>query len=408
MDSSLLSQRARGIQYSANAAASLKAQALKKAGVDVLNLTVGEPGFDTPDFIKLAARQAMEAGKTKYIPAKGILPLRKAVSDKLQRENHIAYSPDEICVANGAKQVLFNALAATVNPGDEVIIPAPCWSTLTEMVKFVGGVPQLVFAGVAQQFRMTAEQLAQAITPRTKWVLFNSPNNPTGVVYPDADWQAFARVLRQHPHVLILVDEIYEHILFTGRPLTNLLHIAPDLRERILLVNGVSKTFAMTGWRVGYGAGPQALVDAMATIQSQTTSGGCSISQHAAVVALTHVTDFVADARAEYRSRRDLLLHALQETQLQVVPPEGGFFVLPNWTAYRGWFTPHGKVLLTDDDFTDYLLSEGGVATIAGSAFAADGYFRLSIAAETSTIKLAGQRIVDACRRLQPSATPAG
>lgn len=405
MDSSLLSQRARGIQYSANAAASLKAQALKKAGVDVLNLTVGEPGFDTPDYIKLAARQAMEAGKTKYIPAKGILPLRKAVSDKLQRENHMAYNPDEICVANGAKQVLFNALAATVNPGDEVIIPAPCWSTLTEMVKFVGGVPQLIFAGVSQQFKITAEQLAQAITPRTKWVLFNSPNNPTGVVYQDAEWQAFARVLRQNPHVLILIDEIYEHILFTGRPLTNLLHIAPDLRERILLVNGVSKTFAMTGWRVGYGAGPQTLVDAMATIQSQTTSGGCSVSQHAAVVALTHATDFVADARAEYRSRRDLLLHALQETQLQVVPPDGGFFVLPNWTAYRSWFSPHGKVLLTDDDFTDYLLSEGGVATIAGSAFAADGYFRLSIAAETSTIKLAGQRIVDACLRLKPLTT---
>jgi aspartate aminotransferase len=403
MDSSLLSQRARGIQYSANAAASLKAQALKKAGVDVLNLTVGEPGFDTPDYIKQAARQAMEAGKTKYIPAKGILPLRKAVSSKLQRENHVSYNPDEICIANGAKQILFNALAATVNPGDEVIIPAPCWSTLTEMVKFVGGIPHVVFAGVEQQFKITAEQLAQAITPRTKWVLFNSPNNPTGVVYQEAEWQAFARVLRQNPHVLVLIDEIYEHILFTGRPLANLLHIAPDLRERILLVNGVSKTFAMTGWRVGYGAGPQALVDAMTTIQSQTTSGGCSISQHAAVVALTHPTDFVGNARSEYRSRRDLLLHALQETALQVVPPEGGFFVLPNWTAYRGWFTPNGKVLLNDDDFTDYLLSDGGVATIAGSAFAAEGYFRLSIAAETSTIKLAGQRIVDACHRLNAS-----
>ncbi len=402
MSTSYLSNRVKSIGFSANASASLKAKELQGKGIDLIDLTIGEPSFDTPEYIKQAAIEALRDGKTKYIPAQGIAALRNAISHKLQKENNLSYSAEQISVANGAKQIIFNAIAATVDAGDEVIIPAPCWSTLVEVVKFNQGIPVVISAGSEQNYKILPWQVEAAITDRTKWLLLNSPNNPTGAVFSLDEWLALAEVLRRHPQVLVLVDEIYEHILFTNEALPNLLHVAPDLKDRVLIVNGFSKTFAMTGWRVGYGAGPTDLIKAMTVIQSQTTSGGSSISQAAALAALTRSADdqFVEKTRQEYQLRRDILVRALSDTRLSVVSPDGSFFVLPDWSEYHGWLTPEGKALITDQDFSDYLLQHAAVATISGDAFHAQGHIRLSIAADTDLVRKAGQRIATACAQL--------
>jgi len=396
-----LSKRVQRVSLSANAAAKSRATELRDSGRDILDLTTGEPDFDTPEHIKQAACAAIAAGATKYTPTPGVKALRLAVQRKLERENRLSYPLPSIVIANGAKQIIFNAFAATLDDGDQVLVPTPYWPSFPDSVRFNGGEPVFIGCPLEQSCKLTAVQLEQHIGERTRWLILNGPGNPSGAVYTEPELQAIAEVLRRHAQVLILLDELYEHIRFDDRTALNLLNVAPDLQDRCLLVGGVSKTYAMTGWRVGFGAGPQDLTTAMTVVQSQSTSGASSVGQAAALAALDGGLGFLPPQVEAYQLRRDLLLDALRPVDgLQVLEPQGGFFVFVRCAGLIGRYRPDGQRLISDADVVDYLLEEG-VAGVAGSAYGLSPWFRLSIATATDSVVEAGRRIANACAQLR-------
>lgn len=396
-----LSQRVQRVSLSANAAAKSRATALREAGRDILDLTTGEPDFDTPAHIKQAACAAIAAGATKYTPTPGVKALRVAVQHKLRRENQLDYPLASIVIANGAKQIIFNAFAATLDDGDEVLVPTPYWPSFPDSVRFNGGEPVFIECGLEQGCKLTPRQLEQHIGERTRWLILNSPGNPSGALYSAAELQGLAQVLRRYPDVLILLDELYEHIRFDGLAVQSLLNVAPDLQSRCLVVGGVSKTYAMTGWRIGFGAGPQVLTDAMTVVQSQSTSGASSVGQAAALAAFEGGLDFLPEQVAAYRQRRDVLVSRLRDVPgLEVLEPQGGFFVFVCCAGLLGRYRPDGQRLQHDADVVAYLLEEG-VAGVAGSAYGLSPWFRLSIATATETVAEAGRRIAHACGQLR-------
>ena len=399
-----LSKRIQRVSLSANAAAKSRATALREAGRDIIDLTTGEPDFDTPEHIKQAAYTAINGGATKYTPTPGVKKLREAVQRKLQRENRLDYALPSIVIGNGAKQVIFNAFASTLDEGDEVLVPVPYWPSFPDIVRVNGGEPVFIECDLDQGCKLTPAQLEQHINERTRWLILNGPGNPSGAVYSEAELLALADVLRRHPHVLVLLDELYEHIRFDGQPALSLLNVAPDLQSRALLIGGVSKTYAMTGWRIGFGAGPQALTSAMTVMQSQSTSGASSVGQAAALAAFEGGLGFLPEQIQAYRQRRDLLVAALSDVDgLEVLVPEGGFFVFVRCAGLLGRVRPDGQRLTDDGEVVDYLL-EQGVAGVAGSAYGLSPWFRLSIATATSSVIEAGRRIADACARLRVEA----
>lgn len=395
---SLLAHRLNLIQPSPTLAMTAKANELKAKGHDIIGLSAGEPDFDTPDHIKQAAIKAMEAGQTKYTPVEGTLALRKAIQEKLLRDNQLSYEMDQITVGNGAKQIIFNALLATVEEGDEVIIPAPYWVSYPDMVHLCGGTSVIVPCDEKSRFKLTPQALEAAITPKTKWVILNSPSNPTGGIYTQEDLKRLADVLVHHPHVYMLSDDIYEHLIYDQNTYTTLATVAPNLQDRILLVNGVSKSHSMTGWRIGYGAGPRALIKTITMIQSHSTSSSCSISQAAAITALTGPQDFLKTWTKIFQERRDLALEIINATPgLSCFKPEGAFYLYISCAGLLGKSTPEGKKILTDQDVALYLLESVGIASVSGNAFGLSPYIRISYAIETSLLQ-------EACHRIQKAA----
>ena len=396
-----LSQRVQRVSLSANAAAKFRATELREAGRDILDLTTGEPDFDTPEHIKQAAYAAIAGGATKYTPRPGVKALRLAVQRKLADENGLDYPLSSIVITNGAKQIIFNAFAATLDDGDEVLVPTPYWPSFPDSVRFNGGEPVFIECGLEQGCKLLPAQLEQHINERTRWLILNGPGNPSGAVYSAEELQALAEVLRRHPSVLILLDELYEHIRFDGRPAQSLLNVAPDLQDRCLLVGGVSKTYAMRGWRIGFGAGPKTLTDAIAVVQSQSTSGSSSVGQAAALAAYNGGLDFLAEHVAAYQLRRDVLVETLAAVDgLEVLETQGGFFVFVRCAGLLGRVRPDGQRINNDDDLVAWLLEEG-VAGVAGSAYGLSPWFRLSIATATDSVAEAGRRIASACGKLQ-------
>jgi aspartate aminotransferase len=375
---------------------------LKAAGHDVIGLGSGEPDFDTPDHIKEAAHDAIRRGMTHNTAVNGISELRKAIATKLKRENGLEYKLDQITVGCGSKQVLFNALMATVHAGDEVIIPAPYWVSYPDMVLLCEASPVFVQCPAENGFKMRPEQLERAITPRTKWLLLNSPSNPSGAVYTRAELKALCQVLLPHPHVWLMTDDIYEHLIYEGPQFTTAAQAEPGLYDRTLTVNGLSKGYCMTGWRVGYGAGPAGLIAAMNAIQSQSTTHTSSISQWAAVAALNGPTDFIRENNRIFRERRDLVVSMLNQTKgLHCRKPEGAFYVYPSCAPVIGRRTPQGKVITDDEEFAIYLLEAAGVGVVHGEAFGLSPHVRLSYAASTAILEEACQRIQRACAALK-------
>ena len=374
---------------------------LKAAGRDIIGLGAGEPDFPTPLNIREAAKRAIDAGKTRYTAVDGIAELKTAVSAKFLRENFLSYTAEQITVGTGGKQVLYNALMATINPGDEVVIPAPYWVSYPDMVRLAGGEPVVIEAGFDAGFRITPDQLEAAITPRTKWLIFNSPSNPTGAGYSPDQLKALTDVLERHPHVWVMSDDMYEHIAFPGFEFRTPAQIAPALYDRTLTVNGVSKAYAMTGWRIGYAGGPKELIGAMRKIQSQSTSNPCSISQWAAVEALRGSQDFLADWVKAFQERRDVVVSMLNEAEgITCATPEGAFYVYPSCAGTIGKKTPKGDVIGNDGDFAELLLQEEGVAVVHGEAFGLSPFFRISYATGIEALKEACMRIQRFCASL--------
>ncbi len=397
-----LAQSLSRIKPSPTIGVSAKARALKAAGRDVIGLGAGEPDFDTPDSIKEAAVRAIWAGQTKYTDVDGTPELKRAVCAKFKRENGLDYAPDQITVANGGKQVIFNALLATLDPGDEVVVPAPYWVSYPDIAMLFGGTVVPVVGPEERGFKVQPADLEAAITPRTKWVILNSPNNPTGAAYSRAELKALTGVLVRHPHVHVLTDDIYEHLVYDGFEFVTPVQVEPALYDRTLTLNGVSKAYAMTGWRIGYAAGPKALIKAMAMVQSQSTTNACSISQAAAVAALTGPQDFIPERAMVFRERRDLVVRMLgQAPGITCRTPEGAFYVYPSCAGCIGKTTPDGKTLATDEDFATYLLEAEGVAVVHGAAFGLSPYFRISYATSTSALEEACHRIRRACEALR-------
>ena len=390
------------VKPSATIAVTNKARELKAAGRDVIGLGAGEPDFDTPDNIKEAAMKAIRDGKTKYTAVDGIPELKAAIADKFKRENGLAYTAGQITVGTGGKQVLYNALMATVNPGDEVLIPTPYWVSYPDMVLLAGGTPTFVEASLASNFKVTAQALEKAITPKTKWFIFNSPSNPSGAAYSRAELKALTDVLVRHPQVWVMTDDMYEHLVYDDFVFTTPAQVEPALMERTLTVNGVSKAYCMTGWRIGYAGGPTQLIKAIATIQSQSTSNPTSISQYAALEALTGPQDFIAEHNKVFKDRRDLIVSMLNQTSgLNCPTPEGAFYVYPSCAALIGRKAPSGKVIASDDDFVTELLEAEGVAVVQGSAFGFGPNFRISYATSTEALETAGERIQRFCAGLR-------
>lgn len=378
-----------------------RATAMQREGLPVIILGAGEPDFDTPDNVKEAAKAAIDRGETKYTALDGTPELKKATAEKFRRENGVDYALDEITVATGAKQILFNALMASLNPGDEVIIPTPYWTSYSDIVEICGGVPVLIPCDAQAGFRLQAEQLEKTITPKTRWVLLNSPSNPSGAAYAETDYRPLLNVLLCHPHVWLIVDDMYEHIVYDGFRFVTPVAIEPRLKDRTLTVNGVSKAYAMTGWRIGYAGGPKALIKAMAVIQSQATSCPSSISQAAAVEALTGPQDFLKERQEIFRQRRNLVVSALNAIPgIDCRTPEGAFYTFANCGGLIGRTTPSGKQINTDRDFTDHLLDEAHVAVVPGTAFGLSPYFRISYATSLDELRVALQRIGIACCKL--------
>lgn len=392
------------VQPSASMAVSGMAKALSDAGHDVIDLGLGEPDFDTPAHIVEAAHEAALAGKTRYEPTAGAPELKQAIIGKLSRENDLTFNPDEIIVSNGAKQVIFNALMATLEPGEEVLLCAPHFDTYKTMTLVLGGVPKILPCVAEDGFRLTPAALEEAISEKTRWLFLNSPSNPAGAAYAAADLAALGDVIARHPRLLVLSDEIYEHITFDNMPFTAFAAACPDLRERTLTVNGVSKAFAMTGWRIGYGAAPRDLISEMAKVQSQVTSGACAIAQAAAAAALNGPQDDVARFREAFERRRNLVVAAVEEIPgLTLAPPGGAFYTFIGCAAYIGATAPDGTVIEDDIGFTKYLLNEGKVAAVPGSAYSLSPFFRLSTAASDDKLTAAMQRIAGCVSKLNPT-----
>ena len=399
---SQLAERLSRIKPSATIAVSQKARELKAAGRDVIGLGAGEPDFDTPDNIKKAAIAAIENGETKYTAVGGTPELKKAICDKFKRENDLAYTPDQVIAGTGGKQVLYNALMATLNPGDEVIIPAPFWVSYPDMVLLAEGEPVIVPCSQNNNFKLRAEDLGAAITPKTKWIILNSPSNPTGAAYSHDEMKAITDVLKKHEHVWVLTDDMYEHLVYDGFKFVTPAQVEPALYERTLTMNGVSKAYCMTGWRIGFAGGPKDLIKAMTTIQSQSTSNPSSISQAAAVEALNGPQGFIAEHNEAFKARRDLVVEMLNKCPgLACHRPEGAFYVYPSCAGAIGKKTPDGKAIASDGDFVTYLLEAEGVAAVQGEAFGLSPYFRISYATSIEALREACTRIKRACEALK-------
>jgi len=383
------------VKPSPTIAVSNLAAELKAKGQDVIGLGAGEPDFDTPQNIKDAAVAAIAAGKTKYTAVDGIPELKAAICAKFKRENGLDYTPAQVSVGTGGKQILYNALMATLNPGDEVVIPAPYWVSYPDMVLLAGGTPVIAEAQAQTAYKLTPEQLEAAITPKTKWFIFNSPSNPTGAGYTAEELKGLTDVLLRHPHVWVMTDDMYEHLVYDDFKFATPAQVEPELYDRTLTCNGVSKAYAMTGWRIGYAAGPVELIKAMGKIQSQSTSNPCSISQWAAVEALNGPQDYIATNNATFKRRRDLVVAMLNEAEGIACPvPEGAFYVYPSIAGCIGKVTPAGVKIDSDETFAKALLEERGVAVVFGGAFGLSPCFRISYAT-------ADELLVDACTRIQ-------
>jgi len=392
---SLLSQTLARVKPSPTIAITGRARELAAEGRDIISLSAGEPDFDTPAHIREAAKAAIDAGHTRYTAVDGIPELKRAICDKFARENGLDYKPSQVTVGTGGKQILYNALMATLNPGDEVIIPAPYWVSYPDMVLLAGGTPVVIEGAMQNGYRITPEQLEAAITPRTKWVILNSPSNPTGAGYGKDHLRGLADVLMRHPHVWVLSDDIYEHLVFDDFRFVTPAQVEPGLKSRTLTMNGVSKAYAMTGWRIGYGAGPEELIRAMAKLQSQSTSNPCSISQYAALAALEGPQDYINESRAVFQRRRDLVVAGLNACPgIDCPVPQGAFYVYPSIAALIGKTSAAGTVIVDDEAFATALLDETGVAVVFGAAFGLSPHFRISYATSD-------ELLADACARIK-------
>jgi aspartate aminotransferase len=402
---SFIATRLSKIKPSATLALAAKAQEMKAEGKDVIGLSVGEPDFDTPDHIKAAAKKAMDAGKTKYTPVPGTVELRKAIVEKFKRENNLTYTADQVIVGTGGKQVLYNAFMATLNLGDEVVIAAPYWVSYPDMVMLAEGTPVIVNTTAQSGFKMTAQALEKAITSKTKWVIINSPSNPTGAAYTREELKALGEVLKKHPNVWVLTDDIYEHLIYDGFEFSTIAEVVPELYSRTLTVNGVSKAYAMTGWRIGYAAGPVDLIKAMGKVQGQSTSNPSSISQAAAVEALNGDQAFLKDWCAKFQERRDLVVGMLNKADgIECTASEGAFYVFASCAGVIGKKTPEGKTVETDTDFANYLLEKHHVVVVQGVEFGYSPAFRVSYALDKATLTKACERIQKACAELTGAA----
>jgi aspartate aminotransferase len=398
---SFIASRIGRIKPSPTVAAGQKARELRATGRDIISLDAGEPDFDTPDSIKDAGIAAIRNGQTKYTAVDGTQELKAAIAAKFKRENGLEYGLDQITVGAGGKHVLFNALMATLDPGDEVIVPAPYWVSYPDMTILAEGTPVIVQCPEDKGFKLQPADLERAITPRTKWLILNSPSNPTGAAYTRAELKGLADVLMRHPQVHILNDDMYEHLVYDDFEFTTIAQVEPGLYDRTLTVNGVSKSYAMTGWRIGYAGGPAALIKAMAKIQSQSTTNPSSISQAAAVAALSGPQDFIAERGLAFKERRDLVVSMLNQAKgITCHRPEGAFYVFPSCAGTIGKTTPDGKVIATDEDFALYLLMEAGVSVVFGAAFGMSPFFRISYAASIESLEDACGRIQRACGAL--------
>ncbi len=396
-----LSSRLGNVKPSPTGALFGRVAELKAEGKDIIGLVAGEPDFDTPENIKEAAIKSIRDGYTKYTPVDGAPALKEAIRKKFESENGLTYKNDEIIVSCGGKHVIFNAFVATLSPGDEVVIPAPYWVSYPEMVLLCDGKPVVVTPSAGSGFKLTAGELEAAITPRTKWLVLNSPSNPSGAAYTEIELLEIAQVLRRHPHVLVLSDDIYEHLTYGDFQFRTIAQVAPDLYERTLTMNGVSKTYCMTGWRIGYAGGPREIVRAMAAVQSHSTTNPTSISQAAAIEALNGPQDFIASNNKAFRRRRDAVVAAMNKIDgIECHEPEGAFYVYPSCKGLIGKATPGGETISNDEDFARYLLEEAGVGMVFGAAFGLSPHFRLSYAADDAVLEDACQRIADACSRL--------
>jgi aspartate aminotransferase len=393
-----LAKRLARIKPSPTLALTAKVNELKRAGVDIIGLGAGEPDFDTPEHIKQAAVAALKAGETKYTTVDGTAELKAAVAAKFSRENGLDYKPSQVSVACGGKHIIYNALMATLDAGDEVIIPAPYWVSYPDMVLLAEGQPVIVEAAAADGFKLKPAALEAAITRRTKWFILNSPSNPTGAAYSAEELKALGEVLKRHPQVRVLADDIYEHLVYDGFRFHTIAQVVPELYERTLTMNGMAKAYAMTGWRIGFAGGPADLIKAMATIQSQSTSNPCSISQAASVVALNGPKDFLVERNRVFKERRDLVVAMLNQAQgLECLTPEGAFYVYPKCAGVIGKTAPDGRTIESSQDFAAYLLEAEKVAVVHGAAFGLDPYFRISYATATELLE-------EACRRIQRAA----
>ena len=391
---SIIAESLSRIKPSPTMAVTQKAAELKAAGRDVIGLGAGEPDFDTPDNIKAAAIAAIEAGDTKYTAVAGTPALKEAIATKFKRDNGLDYASDQIIVGVGGKQVLYNALMASLNPGDEVIIPAPYWVSYPDMTLLADGTPVIVECGQEHGFKLQADKLENAITDKTKWLILNSPSNPTGAAYSRDDMKTVTDVLMRHTDVWVMSDDMYEHLVYDGFTFVTPAQVEPGLFDRTLTINGVSKSYAMTGWRIGYAGGPAELIKAMSKVQSQSTSNPCSVSQAAAVEALNGPQDFIAERNTVFAERRDMVVELINDIDgLTCLTPEGAFYVYPSCAALIGRKTPEGKILRGDGDFVTYLLEAEGVASVQGEAFGLSPYFRISYATSTEALSEACARI---------------
>lgn len=395
------SERMNRIETSASAMMSQQAREMKADGIDVIALSSGQPDFPTPDHVIAAANDAAKRGETKYTTISGSNELKDVVLEKFKRENNLDYTRDEIIIGNGSKQVIYNAFAAGTDEGGEVIIPAPFYVAYIDMIKFSGGIPVIIPCGVDQDFKLRPKQLEAAITPKTQWLLLNSPNNPTGAVYNKIELEALAEVLLRYPNIKILMDDIYEHIIFDDSAFTTLTNVEPKLRNRTVIANGVSKSYAMTGWRVGYAAAPKQMIQQMTKLQSLVTGGACSVSQAASIAALTGPQDFIKDRSKSFQERRDIVVSMInQATGLSCPTPKGAFYIYPSCAGVMGKKTPTGKTIKNDRDFVLYLLEQENVATVHGAAYGISPHFRISYASAKDELIEACQRIQRACAAL--------
>lgn len=398
---SFLAKNLQNIKPSPTIAVSMKAAELKAQGKNIISLGMGEPDFDTADNVKDAAIKAIKAGDTKYTAVDGTKALKDAIIAKFKRENDLEYTAKQIIVSTGAKQVIYNALMATMNKGDEVLIQAPYWVSYPDMVLLAGGTPVIIDSSVENNFKLTPENLEAKITKNTKWLILNSPSNPTGSCYNEDELKALAKVLLKHENVHIMADDIYEHLTFDGLKFKTIAQVEPKLKNRTLVINGVSKAYAMTGWRIGYGAGEEKLIGAMSMIQSQSTSSTTSIGQAAAVEALNGTQDYIKERNVHFEKRRDMVVKMLNNIDgIDCNTPNGAFYVFPSCSGLFGKKTPKGEKIKNDNDFASYILEEALVAVVPGVAFGSEGFFRISYAASEDFLKDAMQRIKEACDKL--------